>query len=85
VESGRQLVEAARKGNRSSFAGLIERYERTVRAVAPNVLRDRHGASDVAQTVFVIAYRKLGAFRKPYTISGRSMRLRSNRALHGEM
>ncbi len=65
MESDRQLVEAAREGDRPSFAKLVERYERTVRAVALNVLEDRHEASDAAQEAFVIAYRKLRTLRRP--------------------
>jgi RNA polymerase sigma-70 factor (ECF subfamily) len=64
VESDRQLVESALAGRRASFAALVERYERAVRAAALTVLRNQHDACDAAQEAFVIAYRKLPALRR---------------------
>jgi len=81
VESDRQLVEAAWKGDRPSFAKLIERYEWTVRAVALNVLKDRHEASDAAQEAFVIAYRKLRALRRPSAFGAWMLKIARRQAL----
>ncbi len=44
---------------------LAERYERSVRAVALDVLDDYHLASDVSQDAFITAYEKLPSLRKP--------------------
>lgn len=81
MESDRQLVKAARKGDRPSFAKLIERYEWTVRAVTLNVLKDRHEASDAAQEAFVIAYRKLRTLRKASAFGAWLMKIARREAL----
>ena len=55
-------------GEKQSFAVVVERYERPVRAVALNVLSDYHCASDVSQDAFVRAYEKLPKLRKALKI-----------------
>ena len=55
-------VLAARKGDAAAFAALVERHHRSVRACLVARLHDPHEAEDLAQEVFVTAYRKLGEF-----------------------
>jgi RNA polymerase sigma-70 factor, ECF subfamily len=62
--SDAELVKAVQKGEQDAYATLVQRYERTVRAVAAGILRDRHATEDVAQEVFVKAYYNLGTLRK---------------------
>ena len=64
VESDAQLVNAALNGQKDAFAVLVNRYERPVRLLAINILRDCHLASDVAQDAFVHAFENLTALRK---------------------
>jgi len=64
VESDAQLVNAALNGQKDAFAVLVNRYERPVRLLAINILRDYHLASDVAQDAFVHAFENLTALRK---------------------
>ena len=59
-----ELVNAVLNGEREAFAVLVKRYERPVRAVALDVLRDYHSAADVSQDAFVKAYENLPALRK---------------------
>jgi RNA polymerase sigma-70 factor (ECF subfamily) len=59
------LVAAAVAGQVDAFELLIRRYERSVRATAMNIVKDRHLASDVAQEAFLKAYQGLAALRRP--------------------
>lgn len=58
----RQWVCAARRGDADAFAALVERHHRGVRACLVARMRDSHEAEDLAQEVFVIAFRKLAEF-----------------------
>ncbi len=60
-----ELVNAVLSGEKELFAELVKRYERTVRAVALDVLGDYHSATDVSQDAFVRAYERLAGLRKP--------------------
>lgn len=65
MQSDAELVGAVLGGEKEAFAVLVRRYERPVRAVALDILGDKHSATDVSQDAFVAAYRKLPALRKP--------------------
>jgi RNA polymerase sigma-70 factor (ECF subfamily) len=64
LKSDAELVGAVLDGDKEAFASLVRRYERSVRAVAVQVVGDRHRAADVAQDAFVKAYENLGGLRK---------------------
>lgn len=64
LQSDGELIEAVLSGDRKVFAILVKRYERSVRAVAMSMLRDRHLAQDAAQEAFVKAYEKLASLRR---------------------
>lgn len=55
-------VRAAQQGDADAFAVLVERHHRGVRACLVARMHDSHEAEDLAQEVFVTAYRKLGEF-----------------------
>ena len=57
------LVARAQTGDLEAFDELVRRHQRTVYNVAYRVVGDTHEASDVAQEVFIRAYRALGNFR----------------------
>jgi len=65
VQPDSELVAAAVAGQADAFELLIRRYERSVRATATNIVKDRHLASDVAQEAFLKAYQGLAALRRP--------------------
>jgi len=65
--SDAELVAAVLAGDREAFAGLVQRYERAVRATALAVVRDHHVAQDIAQEAFLAAYTKLGGLRNGAT------------------
>lgn len=64
MQSDAELVNACLNGEKEAFSILIRRYQRPVRAVALDVVRDYHLAADVSQNAFVAAYRNLPALRK---------------------
>lgn len=58
----RELVEAARKGDRDAFRTLFERYHRRAYALAFGVLRHQDDALDVVQDAFIKAHKYLDKF-----------------------
>lgn len=62
-EDERALVADARRGDREAFRVLVERHQSEVFYLALGLLRDRDDAQDVAQEVFIKAYRSLARFR----------------------
>lgn len=60
-----ELVRAVLNGEKQAFAVLVRRYEKSVCAVALDVLGDQHLAADVSQEAFVKAYEHLAGLRKP--------------------
>jgi RNA polymerase sigma factor (sigma-70 family) len=65
VQTDAELVWAVLGGDKQAFAVLVKRYERSVRAVALDVLGDYHYAADVSQEAFVRAYEQIAGLRKP--------------------
>ena len=56
------LVNRSLQGDRTAFETLLSRYEKPVYNAAYRMLSDPEDARDVAQTVFLKAYEKLGDF-----------------------
>ena len=63
------LIERCQHGDSTAFDQLILRHQQEVFAVALRMLGDRDEAQDVAQDVFVRAYRGLGSFRQEAKLS----------------
>ncbi len=57
-----EWIERARSGDRDAFRELVERHEAAVVRLAWRWLRDPDAAHDVAQEVFIKAYRALDRF-----------------------
>jgi RNA polymerase sigma-70 factor, ECF subfamily len=62
-EDDREAIEAWRNGEREAFDRLVERYQRDVYRLCFRYVNDHHDASDMAQEVFLRAYRALEKFR----------------------
>jgi RNA polymerase sigma-70 factor (ECF subfamily) len=58
----RDLVEAAKRGDRDAFRTLFERYHRRAYALAFGVLRHQDDALDVVQDAFIKAHKYLDKF-----------------------
>ena len=59
----RALVAAAGAGDRTAFDGLVSLYHRAVFRTAMAALQRREDADDATQDAFVLAWRKISAFR----------------------
>lgn len=62
-DSDTELVAQARAGERDAFDQLMQRYEREMIGVAYRMLGHSEDAVDLAQEVFLRAWRGLGQFR----------------------
>lgn len=58
-----ELVAEAAGGGREAFAELVRRHERRVHAVVLRLAGDAADADDLAQEVFMTAWRSIGGFR----------------------
>lgn len=63
AEVGRDLVAAARSGDGAAFVAIMRHYDRRLRVVAYQAVRDRSLADDVLQEVAIKAFRNLPRFR----------------------
>lgn len=66
----RELAEAARRGDRSAFAGLVRACERAALAIAYACVSDAHLAGDVTQEAFVRAWQGIGKLDDPGRFRG---------------
>jgi RNA polymerase sigma-70 factor (ECF subfamily) len=64
------LVRSAARGDRQAFDALVAQFEPLVVATALRRLRNEAEAGEVAQDVFVQAYRKLPQLREPERFAG---------------
>lgn len=56
------LVAEAKRGDQRAFEALVRRYRKRIFALALHITRSSSEADDIAQDVFLKAYRMLGAF-----------------------
>jgi len=56
------IIRAVLEGDTESFRLLVQRYQKPVIRMTANLIKDRHICEDVAQEVFLAAYKKLPSF-----------------------
>jgi RNA polymerase sigma-70 factor (ECF subfamily) len=63
-----QWIERAQRGDREAFGLLVERYQRSVMSQVFCLVRRRDEAEDIAQEVFIKAFRAIRSynFRSPF-------------------
>jgi len=59
-----ELIEQVLAGNQALYADLVKRHQRFVFTLAMRFAKNREDAEEIAQDVFVKAYRSLADFRK---------------------
>src|SRR5688572_25406965 len=64
-----RLVRLARTGDRDAFTRLVQRHHARVRLFLGGYLRRADAVDDVAQDVFLIAYRRLDSFAGESAVS----------------
>ena len=62
-QTDQDIIDAVLQGNVSSYAVLVERYQNYVFTIVLRYVRSREDAEEVAQDIFVKAYRSLADFR----------------------
>jgi len=60
------LVERVLKGNDQAFEQLVKRHQNAVFGLALRQVKNRGDAEDLAQEVFVKAYKKLALYKQQY-------------------
>jgi len=81
-EDDRQAVLACQRGEREAFDRLMERYQRDVYRLCYRYVNDHHDANDMAQEVFLKAYRAIGGFRGESAFSTWLYRIAVNTCLN---
>jgi RNA polymerase sigma-70 factor (ECF subfamily) len=56
------IIRAVLEGDTESFRLLVQRYQKPVIRMIANLINDRHICEDIAQEVFLAAYKKLLSF-----------------------
>src|SRR5918994_1146447 len=77
-----RLVTASRAGDPTAFPALFAYWFDPCVDVAWRILRDREAAADVAQDVFLGAWRALDRLRDPGAFGGWALRASRNQALN---
>ena len=77
----RALVLAAQTGDRSAFAGLVQRHQRRAYTVARAIVLSHEDAEDAVQEGFLHAYRALERFRPEQAFGAWLHRIVANAAL----
>ena len=80
-EQDREAVLACQRGEREAFDRLVERYQRDVYRLCYRYVNNHEDANDMAQEVFLKAYRALGRFRGESTFSTWLYRIAVNTCL----
>lgn len=57
-----QLIQLAQSGNRDAFGKLVDLYSRKVYHTAYSILHNVDDAADIAQEVFIRAFRSISSF-----------------------
>ncbi|HWN40737.1 MAG TPA: sigma-70 family RNA polymerase sigma factor [Thermoanaerobaculia bacterium] len=75
-------VRAAARGDQEAFASLVDATRTLVCSIALAILRDVEASRDVAQDVFLSAWRDLGKLRNPASFLPWLRQMTRNRAHH---
>ena len=81
-EAEREAIEACRRGEREAFDRLVERYQRDVYRLCYRYVNDHEDANDLAQEVFLKAWRAIGRFRGDSAFSTWLYRIAVNACLN---
>ena len=78
----REAVEASQRGDREAFDTLVERYQRDIYRLCYRYVNDAQDANDMAQEVFLKAYKAIGRFRGDSSFSTWLYRIGVNTCLN---
>lgn len=81
-EEERDWVRRSQSGDPEAFEALVQRYQRMIHALAFRMTGSSADAEDLAQEVFIRAYRQLGSFRGDAKFSSWIYRIGVNTCLN---
>jgi len=81
MDPDRPLVRLAKNGNKAAFGKLARRYRDSVLTLAFDFLKDFESAKDVAQDVFMNAFKHIGDFEEKSRFSSWLYRITVNTCL----
>jgi RNA polymerase sigma-70 factor (ECF subfamily) len=81
-QDDREAILACQHGEREAFDRLVERYQRDVYRLCFRYVNNHHDASDMAQEVFLKAYRAIAKFRGDSSFSTWLYRIAVNTCLN---
>ena len=81
-EEDREAIQACQRGEREAFDRLVERYQRDVYRLCFRYVNNHHDANDLAQEVFLRAYRAIAKFRGESAFSTWLYRIAVNTCLN---
>lgn len=81
-EDDQQAIAACQQGEREAFDRLVERYQRDVYRLCYRYVNNHQDANDMAQDVFLKAYRAIGRFRGDSAFSTWLYRIAVNTCLN---
>ena len=70
MESDAELIQRVLSGDDDAFTTLVRRYQKSVHALAWRRIGDFHSAEEIAQDVFVRAYKALPTLKNPNQFPG---------------
>jgi RNA polymerase sigma-70 factor, ECF subfamily len=76
------LVVRAREGDLAAFEALVHRYQKRIYQLALRLTRDRADAEDIAQEVFLTAWRRLPEIQREAAFAGWLYTTATNRCLN---
>lgn len=82
ADGDRELVSASQRGEREAFDRLVTRYQRDIYRLCYRYVNQHEDASDLAQEVFVRAWRAIGRFRGDSAVSTWLYRIAVNACLN---
>ena len=65
-----QLIYDILSGNDDAFSTLVQKYQKSVHALAWRKIRDFHYAEEITQDTFLQAYKKLSTLKNPHQFAG---------------
>ena len=65
-----QLIYDILSGNDDAFSTLVQKYQKSVHALAWRKIKDFHYAEEITQDTFLQAYRKLSTLKNPHQFAG---------------
>jgi len=81
-EGEREAIEASQRGEREAFDRLVERYQRDIYRLCYRYVNNHEDANDMAQEVFLKAYKAIGRFRGDSSFSTWLYRIAGNTCLN---